>query len=221
MSEPKLIYQKLSKIDVSKHTEKRNGLSYLSWAHAWNELLKKYPEATYTIHTFTNSVTGETKPYLQDEALGYIVFTSIQIEGLERTMWLPVMDGANNPLKTESWTYKVKEYKAGRWTGEFIEKQVQPINMFDVNKAIMRCLTKNIGMFGLGLNIYAGEEFQEPEPPPPPPPIKPKLTTEMFEKAKGFNAAQIEKVLNQFQMSATRQKALTEILIKLREDGSQ
>ena len=35
--------------------------------------------------------------------------------------------------------------------------------MFDVNKAIMRCLTKNLAMFGLGLYIYAGEDLPEAE----------------------------------------------------------
>jgi hypothetical protein len=30
--------------------------------------------------------------------------------------------------------------------------------MFDINKTIMRCLTKNLAMFGLGIYIYAGED---------------------------------------------------------------
>ena len=33
--------------------------------------------------------------------------------------------------------------------------------MFDVNKTIMRCLVKNLAMFGLGLYIYAGEDLPE------------------------------------------------------------
>jgi hypothetical protein len=33
--------------------------------------------------------------------------------------------------------------------------------MFDINKTIMRCLTKNLAMFGLGLYIYAGEDLPE------------------------------------------------------------
>ena len=35
--------------------------------------------------------------------------------------------------------------------------------MFDINKTIMRCLTKNLAMFGLGLYIYAGEDLPETE----------------------------------------------------------
>ena len=46
------------------------------------------------------------------------------------------------------------------------EKSVEQASMFDVNKTIMRCLVKNIAMFGLGLYIYAGEDLPE-EPPQP------------------------------------------------------
>ena len=35
--------------------------------------------------------------------------------------------------------------------------------MTDINKTIMRCLTKNLAMFGLGLYIYAGEDLPEEE----------------------------------------------------------
>ena len=76
-------------------------------------------------------------------------------------MWLPVMDGANKAMKDKPYTYEVKEYKNGRWTGEYVEKKVEVATMFDINTAIMRCLTKNIAMFGLGLYIYAGEDLPE------------------------------------------------------------
>lgn len=33
--------------------------------------------------------------------------------------------------------------------------------MFDINKTLMRCLVKNLAMFGLGLYIYAGEDLPE------------------------------------------------------------
>ena len=35
--------------------------------------------------------------------------------------------------------------------------------MFDVNKTIMRCLVKNLAMFGLGLYVYAGEDIPNEE----------------------------------------------------------
>lgn len=216
MSDSKMIYQGLRKVNVSKLVEKRHGLDYLSWAHAWDELLKIHPESTYRILRFTNERTGVTLPYLCDPDLGYMVFTEITIEGLSRSMWMTVMDGANNPLKKESYTYKVKEYVDRKWTGGYIEKPVSAINMFDVNKAIMRCLTKNISMFGLGLNIYAGEDFPEDDQPPAPKPApakttKNKLTAEMFEKAKGFTKAQILQVLKQYTMTAAQRSELTKL----------
>ena len=36
--------------------------------------------------------------------------------------------------------------------------------MFDINKTLMRCLTKNLAMFGLGHYIFAGEDLPEVEP---------------------------------------------------------
>ena len=40
---------------------------------------------------------------------------------------------------------------------------VSPASMFDINKTIMRCLVKNLAMFGLGLYIYSGEDLPEIE----------------------------------------------------------
>ena len=40
----------LNSIDVGEHIEKKNGLSYLSWAWAWRELKNKFPDSTYTIY---------------------------------------------------------------------------------------------------------------------------------------------------------------------------
>lgn len=160
------VFESLRSINVEKYTEKRNRLTYLSWSHAWEELKKAYPNSTYEIKKFTNEVTGRTLPYLVDDDLGYLVFTSVTVEGETLEMWLPVMDSSNNAMKPFKYSYPVKEYQNGRWTGQYIEKDVQPATMFDVNKTIMRCLTKNIGMFGLGLNIYTGEDFPEEMQPP-------------------------------------------------------
>lgn len=76
-------------------------------------------------------------------------------------MWLPVMDGNNKAMINHPYTYKVKEYKDGKWTGGYIEKSVEVASMFDVNKTIMRCFVKNLAMFGLGIYIYAGEDMPE------------------------------------------------------------
>ena len=151
-------FGQLASVDVSKHVEKKNGLNYLSWCWAWSEIVRKYPDARYEIQMF------DGKPYLEDPDLGYMVMTKMVVDGVERIMWLPVMDGANKAMKSERYTYQVKEYKNGSWTGGYIEKPVEAATMFDVNTAIMRCLVKNIAMYGLGLYIYAGEDLPPAKP---------------------------------------------------------
>lgn len=138
----------LLETNVNEHTEKQNGFTYLSWAWAWTEILKHSPDAFYEVLTFEN------KPYVFDENLGYMVFTSVTINGQTKYMQLPVMNGANKAQKHIAYTYKVKGYNGGAE----VEKTVEPATMFDINTAIMRCLTKNLAMFGLGLYIYAGED---------------------------------------------------------------
>lgn len=152
-------YNELSTINVNDKVEKKNGLNYLSWAFAWAEVKKKYPEASYNVVKF------EGKPYLYDETLGYMVFTNVTIEGITHEMWLPVLDGANKSMRAEDYTYMGKEKK---WSNEekkyiyvHVEKTCEKATMFDINKTIMRCLTKNLAMFGLGLYIYAGEDLPE------------------------------------------------------------
>lgn len=141
-------FDRLNGINVNEYTEKKNGLTYLSWANAWAEVKKIYPDAQYTIKRFGNSL-----PYVYDEDTGYMVFTDVTIEGLTYEMWLPVMDGANKSMKKTAYKYQTK----------YGEKTVEPATMFDINKTIMRCLVKNLAMFGLGLYIYAGEDLPETE----------------------------------------------------------
>lgn len=157
------IYDTLRSVNVNNHTEKKNNLTYLSWAWAWDEVMRRFPGATYVIKDF------DGKPYLYDKDLGYMVMTSMTIDGITRDMWLPVMDGSNKAMKSEPYTYQVKKYVRGTWTGEYTDKTVEPATMFDVNTALMRCLVKNIAMFGLGLYIYSGEDL---------PPEKPKTLTQ-------------------------------------------
>jgi hypothetical protein len=46
-----------------------------------------------------------------------------------------------------------------KYITKFGEKTVEKATMFEINTAIMRCLTKNLALFGLGINIYAGEDL--------------------------------------------------------------
>lgn len=145
-----IIFNYFYRLDVSKYVEtKKSGgtlLSYLSWAWAWAEVKKKFPTATYEIERFDNNL-----PYVYDEKTGYMVFTKVTIDEMTHEMWLPIMDGANKAMKSYSYTYKTRNG----------EKTVEQCSMFDVNKTIMRCLVKNLAMFGLGLYIYAGEDLPE------------------------------------------------------------
>lgn len=150
MNENKSVFETLFEINVNDHIEKKKDLTYLSWPYAWAEVKKKYPSATYKIHLF-----GEKQlPYVFDENVGYMVFTDVTINDLTHTMWLPVMDSANKTMKSTSYTYNTKFKK---------DILVEAATMFDVNKAIMRCLVKNLAMFGLGLYIYSGEDLPEVE----------------------------------------------------------
>jgi hypothetical protein len=172
------VFNILNSLDVNAHTEKKKvdgktELTYLSWPWAWAEVKKRYPDAHYEIKRGKNGL-----PYSCDPYTGYMVFTSVTIEGITHDMWLPVMDGANNAMKQSDYVYYVKnpnfKYaregddgnyydKYGNKQSEFWEKKVKAATMFDVNKAIMRCLVKNLAMFGLGLYIYAGEDLPECE----------------------------------------------------------
>ena len=148
MTENKSVFETLFEINVNDHIEKKKDLTYLSWPYAWAEVKKKYPSATYKIHLF-----GEKQlPYVFDENVGYMVFTDVTINDLTHTMWLPVMDSANKTMKSASYTYSTKFKK---------DIPVEAATMFDVNKTIMRCLVKNLAMFGLGLYIYSGEDLPE------------------------------------------------------------
>lgn len=150
MNENKSVFETLFEINVNDHIEKKKDLTYLSWPYAWAEVKKKYPNATYKINLF-----GEKQlPYVFDENVGYMVFTDVTINDLTHTMWLPVMDSANKTIKSTSYTYNTKFKK---------DILVEAATMFDVNKTIMRCLVKNLAMFGLGLYIYSGEDLPEIE----------------------------------------------------------
>lgn len=165
------VFETLASINVNEKIEKKNGLTYLSWAFAWGEVKKLYPDATYKVVQDPIS----RRPYFFDENLGYMVMTEVTIEGQTLEMWLPVMDGANKSMTYQSYTYQTK----------YGEKAVEAATMFDINKTLMRCLTKNLAMFGLGHYIYAGEDLPENESATPvvaKAPAIPKADTEPLKK---------------------------------------
>lgn len=151
MAEKNDLFTVLNGINVNDKTDKKNNgytqLTYLSWVWAWAEVRKLFPTASYSVKWF------EGKPYFYDPATGYMVFTEVTIEGETHEMWLPVMDSRNNSMKAEAYQVKTKRGPV----------DVEAATMNDINKTIMRCLTKNLAMFGLGLYIYAGEDLPEDE----------------------------------------------------------
>lgn len=134
-------------LDVSKFTEKKGSLSYLSWSHAWAEALKADPAANFHVETFQRA-DGATVPYM--EINGYaMVWVRVTMFGKEVRCFLPVMNSKNDPITIARRNYKDKYGK----------EAFEEIDAFNVNTAIMRCMTKALALHGLGLNIYAGEDL--------------------------------------------------------------
>ncbi|MBO7713630.1 MAG: DUF1071 domain-containing protein [Methanobrevibacter sp.] len=158
----------LNKIDVSDKIEKKNGLSYLSWAYAWGELKKRFPNATYKIYENTLP-NGYVVNYFTDGKTSYVK-TSVTVNEIEHIEELPVMDYRNKSIPLESMT------------------------SFDVNKAIQRSLTKAVARHGLGLYIYAGEDLpeQEPKQEAPKKVLDPKPKTENVDNVEFATTEQIE-----------------------------
>ena len=125
------VFATLNAINVNEHTEKKNGLTYLSWAWAWQEVKKHYPDATYTIYENRDGMNYHT------DGRTCWVKTGVTINGIEHIEYLPVMDYRNASIP------------------------VDKVTSFDVNKAIQRSLTKAVARHGLGLYIYAGEDLPE------------------------------------------------------------
>lgn len=132
MAEAKKNYfEVLNAIDVSSKTEKKNNLTYLSWAWAWGEVKKVHPDANYVIYE-----NAEGWNYHHDDKTAWVK-VGVTVNGIEHIEMLPVMD------------YRNKSIPLGN------------ITSFEVNKAIQRALTKAIARHGLGLYIYAGEDLPE------------------------------------------------------------
>lgn len=147
------VFETLSKINVNGMVDKKQTggttLTYLSWASAFQVAKENFPDLEYEIER--NPETG--MPYWYDQLTGYMVFTKVTICGQTHEMWLPVMDGTNHAMKAEPYQVQTK-YK--KFT-------VPAATMCDINKTIMRCLVKNLSIFGLGLYIYRGEDLPDGE----------------------------------------------------------
>jgi hypothetical protein len=126
-------FTELFNINVNEKTEKKNGLTYLSWAFAWAELKKLHPDATYTIYENADGLFYHT-----DGKTAWVK-TGVTVGGIEHIEYLPVMNFKNQSIPLENLT------------------------SVDVNKTIQRSLTKAVARHGLGLYVYAGEDLPEDE----------------------------------------------------------
>lgn len=128
------LFDTLSKVNVNDKTEKKGKFTYLSWAFAWGELKKVAPDAKVIVYHNEK----DNMPYFESEA-GVLVKVGVEVNGIEHISYLPLMDFKNKSISKDSF------------------------DMMDVNKAIQRATVKAIGLHGLGLYIYAGEDLPEEE----------------------------------------------------------
>jgi hypothetical protein len=84
-------YEELRKINVNDHIEKKNNLSYLSWAWAVDVLFQNDPEATWGYSVF------DGKPWMDVNGT-FMVFCTVKAFGRERTAQLPIMDYKNKAM---------------------------------------------------------------------------------------------------------------------------
>lgn len=80
-------YKELRQIDVSKYTEKKNGLTYLSWAWAVDQLLLADPKAHWFYPEYQRWGNGTV-----------MVFCTVVANDIARTAQLPVMDYRNKAI---------------------------------------------------------------------------------------------------------------------------
>lgn len=137
-------FEILNSIDVSGKTEgrpvkdrygKTHELTYLSWAWAWGEFKKLFPDSFYTIYENKDGLN-----YHNDGRTCWVKTGVTLVDGdkqNEAIEYLPIMDFKNTSIPLEK------------------------VTSFEVNKTIQRSLTKAIARHGLGLYIYAGEDLPE------------------------------------------------------------
>ena len=150
MEKNKSVFDILNAIDANSEIETKDGIKYISWVSAWRNVKKLFPDANYEVIKNTNGL-----PYFEDTN-GAMVFTRATIQGQTHEMWLPVMNSVNKAMKKEPYTYKTRNG----------DKTVEAYTMFDINKTIMRCLAKNLAMFGYAIYVYDKEDINSDYAPP-------------------------------------------------------
>jgi hypothetical protein len=184
MNKEETVFEKLSKVNVNDKTDKKGKFTYLSWAFAWGELKKVAPDAKVSVY----HNEADNMPYFVSDA-GAIVKVGVEIDGIEHISFLPLMDFKNKAIGADTF------------------------DMMDVNKAIQRATVKAIGLHGLGLYIYAGEDLPEEERSD-----EPKKTSSRTKKDAPKKEAKEEKPKRE---RRTRSKANSEEEASKEEDKSE
>ena len=136
MPENKSIFNVLNSVDVSDKIKTKNNLSYISWASAWAEVKKKYPDAQYRVIPQKVDEFGNNKFWHDDGKSGWVE-VGVTIGEQEIIEVLAIMDYKNKSIPSDQ------------------------ITSVDANKAVKRCLTKACALHGLALYIYEGEDIPE------------------------------------------------------------
>ena len=139
MANTKSTFKTLAALNVKDRVEKKGRFDYLSWAYAWAIIKDKYPDANRKV--YESDHTGLN--YFTDGNTAYVK-VGVTIGGVEHIDYLPIMNHQNRSIKVES------------------------VTSFDVNKAIQRSMVKAIGMHGLGLSLWAGEDLVDVSEGKPP-----------------------------------------------------
>jgi len=149
-------YETLAALDFGAHVETKGKFSYISWAWAVDQMSRICPGWTWEVKRFPTMSNPEIQVPYMETPLGFFVEVEVTVDGLSRSQIHPILNHQNKPVPKP--------------------------NPFDVNTSIQRCLVKAIGLHGLGLYIYAGEDL------PPDMPYS-KKEFEMFKALVGNNEA--------------------------------
>lgn len=180
------IFEALNSINVNEKTEKKGNLTYLSWAWAWAEVKKQFPDMQRTVYEQENGIN-----YFTDGLTAWVK-VGVTINGLEHIDYLPIMDFRNNSIPADK------------------------VTSFDVNKAIQRSTTKALALQGLGLYIYAGEDLPEGyvAPDPKKPSLDTKRLNNALKSIEAGNYT-LDKLYSNFDLTDAQRKKVETFTSKL------
>lgn len=127
-------YITLAAIDVGDFAKSINGMTYLPWSRAVDQLLRQDGDANWEWlpeRRYPKTIIAADGTTTTVETV--MVGVSVTAFGKTKTEWLPVMDGRNRAVANP--------------------------DVCQINNAMRRCLTKAIALHGLGIYIYHGEDL--------------------------------------------------------------